>query len=186
MAKIENNVFLYGVSGKIGNQLVIRQTARGGVISVAPRSSEGELSPAQEAQREKFRLAVAYGKGAKGLPEYASLAASKKISTFNVATADFLHPPEIIEIDLSSYNGHQGEPIQVRAVDDVAVTRVGILVLAQDGTVVEEGLMAQANNDKTRWTYVATSNSPTPHVQIIVDATDLASQVTRKTEDKTV
>jgi hypothetical protein len=46
--------------------------------------------------------------------------------------------------------------------------------------------MAQANNDKTRWTYVATSNSPTPHVQIIVDATDLASQVTRKTEDKTV
>jgi hypothetical protein len=81
---------------------------------------------------------------------------------------------------------HQRESIQVRAVDDVAVTRVGILVLAQDGTVVEEGLMTQANNDKTRWTSVATWSAPTPHVQIIVDATDLASQVTRKTEEKTV
>ncbi len=37
MAKIENNLVLYGVSGMLGDQLVVRQTDRGGVLAVRPR-----------------------------------------------------------------------------------------------------------------------------------------------------
>lgn len=185
MAKIENNVFLYGVSGMIGDQMVVRQTERGGVLAVAPRHNDGrEPTEAQRAQQERFRLAVMYAKGAQQRPEYAGLAESRKVSPFNVATADFLHPPEIVELDVSQYRGRAGDTIGVRAVDDVQVERVGLVVLGEGNAVVEEGLLTQNEQDQTRWTYTATQDAGTDHVRIVVDATDLASQVTRQEAER--
>ena len=187
MAKIENNIFLYGVSGMIGGQIVIRQTARGPVMAVAPRKTEGrEYSEAQLAQQERFRLAVMYGKGAKDRNEYRTLADSRKVSGFNVATADFLHPPEIASVDLAGYNGREGDLIEVRAVDDVAVDTVGIMIATGDNAVVEEGRMTRLENDRTLWRYNATRNAEADHVRVIVDAADLTSQVTRETEEKEI
>jgi hypothetical protein len=184
MAKIENNMFLYGVGGMIGNQMVIRQTELGAVMAVRPRSTHKAPTPAQEAQHEKFRLAVLYGKGAAGLPEYQKAAASRHISAFNVATADFLHPPEVHDIDLSHYTGKAGDAIEVRAFDDVQVKTVGILIATDQNVVVEQGLMTQVKCDPTKWTYTATKDAGVQHVKVIVDAADLASQIKQETKDK--
>ncbi len=147
-------------------------------------SDDREYTEAQKAQHEKFRLAVAYGKGAKDLPEYKELAEARKICSFNVATADFLHPPEVTAIYLSSYQGHEGDTIEVRAIDDVAVKEVGLMIVDDQNTVVEQGKMTQVPNDNTRWTYTATANASASHVQVIVDAADLTSQVTQESEEK--
>lgn len=185
MAIVENNLFLYGLRGKIGGQIVIRQTKNGTVVAVPPRSTAGrELSPAEANQRERFRLGVMYGKGAKDRPEYKEAATSRKISGFNVATADFLHPPEIPEINLAQYGGRQGDPVFVRAFDDVEVDRVGIMIVGDNNTLVEQGSMTRDVNDKTLWRYAATVDAAVPHVQVIVDAADLASQVTTETAQK--
>ena len=184
MARIENNVFLYGVAGMIGGQMVVRQTSQGGVMAVAPKPSDKQPTPAQQAQHEKFRLAVMYGKGASGLPEYQTAAQGRGLSAFNVATADFLHPPEITSIDLSGYNGKEGDAIEVRAIDDIAVKKVGIMVVGDQNAVVEQGMMAQSPNDKTLWTYAATKNAGAAHVKVIVDAADLAAQVRKESAEK--
>ena len=47
------------------------------------------------------------------------LANARGLSKYNVALADFLHPPEIQSIDVSSYQGKAGEIIVITAVDDV-------------------------------------------------------------------
>jgi len=185
MAIVENNLFLYGLKGKIGGQIVVRQTKRGTVVAVPPRSTEGrELTVGETNQRERFRLGVMYGKGAKDRPEYKEAAIARKISGFNVATADFLHPPEIPEINLAQYSGRQGDTIYARAFDDIEVDRVGIMIVGQDNALVEQGQMARDANDKTLWSYTATAEAGATHVQVIVDAADLASQVTKQTAEK--
>ena len=69
MAKILGNVLLTGVSGEIGKQIVIRQTKRGGVMAISPKSTSKPATDAQIAHRAKFALAVQFAKGAKDLPE---------------------------------------------------------------------------------------------------------------------
>ena len=41
MAKVKNNIVTQGRSGTLGGQLVFRQTSRGTVVSVAPRTPSG-------------------------------------------------------------------------------------------------------------------------------------------------
>jgi hypothetical protein len=159
--------------------MVIRQTKQGGVLAVAPRRTDAEPTPAQLAQQQRFRLGIEYAKGANTQPEYKALAERRQLSSFNVATADFLHPPEIHELDLSGYHGKPGDTIAVRATDDVAVKTVSLLIATDENLVVEQGLMQQGTADRTRWTYVATKEAGSSHVKVVVDAADMASQMTR-------
>ena len=136
MAKVRGNLILQGVSGMIGKQLIIRKQKDGTyVLTAAPVVRAGrEPTPAQKQQQERFRQAVLYAKAAKGKPEYEPVAEARGVSTFNVATADFFHPPEILDIDVSGYTGAAGETITIKAVDDVKVTKVGVLI-ADDNAV---------------------------------------------------
>jgi len=59
MARIENNVFLYGVAGMIGGQMVVRQTSQGGVMAVAPKPSDKQPTPAQQAQHAELHQPLA-------------------------------------------------------------------------------------------------------------------------------
>ncbi|GEM_PF-2874301 len=103
-----------------------------------PRAHQ-QLSDARKQHQEHFRQAVLYAKSAKDTPEYKDVADARGQSTFNVAVADFLHPPEIQQIDLSAYKGAPGESITTTAVDDIKVKTVGILIVNDDGTLVEKG-----------------------------------------------
>src|SRR4051794_16437746 len=107
MAIVRGNVILNGVSGSIGRQVVVRSLSNGRVaIGVPPRRAKGaKPTPAQEAHQERFRKAILYGKISKGKLEYGPIAASRGVSTFNVATADFMHTPEVESVDLTSYTG---------------------------------------------------------------------------------
>lgn len=185
MAKQTGDTLLEGFSGKIGSQLVVRKTNRGLVLGVRPKSEAAETEK-QKKWRETFALAVAYASGVQKEPVYQDMAKKRDLSGFNVATADFLHPPELSESFLDAYNGKVGDIIKVRAVDDVKVTTVGIIIVDSENAVIEEGSMVQDAKDKTLWSYTATKDATTNHVKLLVDIADLPGHITRETVEKTI
>jgi hypothetical protein len=64
MPKIQLNPLFSGMSGKMGN--IIFKTSRNGQTYIAsrPKKSNAKPSAAQQAQRERFKLANAYAQAA--------------------------------------------------------------------------------------------------------------------------
>jgi hypothetical protein len=97
------------------------------------------LWPAQKEHQERLRQAILYAKAAQSTPEYQDVAKVRGQSGYNVAVADFLHPPEIQQLDLATYKGATGDRITITAVDNVKGKTVGVLIATDDGTLVEKG-----------------------------------------------
>jgi hypothetical protein len=183
MAKVQNNLVIHGLSGMLGKQVVVRRQKNGQyVLAAAPSHRSGEYTEAQKEHREHFRQAVLYAKNAQKLPEYQAAAKSRGQSGYNVAVADFLHPPEIQQIDLASYNGAPGQRITITAVDDMQVKTVGVLIANDDGSLVEKGSAAMSDADPHQWHYTTTAAAPSSSVKIVVDVADLAGQVVEEME----
>jgi hypothetical protein len=60
MARVKNNPFLEGVSGKIGNSFIAKEYCVGTVISAVPDMSRVKKSALQKVKRKKFADAIAY------------------------------------------------------------------------------------------------------------------------------
>jgi len=174
MAKVQKNIIIEGISGSLGDQLVIK-TGKGGqtIISTMPKFPQNrQFSEAQAAQQQKFGEAVAYAKDAATKePLYAEKAGATTKSAFNVATADFLHPPEILEIDVSGYTGKVGETIRARVQDDVKVNKVNIVIASAQDQLIEQG--AASPDDGLWWKYTTTANATSANVKVVVHAWDL-------------
>jgi hypothetical protein len=132
------------------------------------------------------RSGVSYAQGAKDRPEYLQTARDRGVSSFNVAASDFLHPPEVPELDLSNYEGKTGQTIRARAIDDVLVTRVTVVIATDQNVVIEKGEMTRHPLDKTLWTYATAQDANATHVKVIVEAADLPGHTTSKEADKTL
>jgi hypothetical protein len=96
---------------------------------------------------------VAYAKAAQANPIYVALVKKRKQPAYNVALADAMHPPRVIEIDASGYRGGVGEVIRVRAKDDVRVVRLWSTIYNAREQVIEEG---EGVSDRIGrwWTYL--------------------------------
>jgi hypothetical protein len=93
MAKIKLDPLFAEISGTLGD-LVFKKSRNGeAIVSRRPRKSNTEPSPAQKAQRERFRLAAAYARAALADPEvgasYRERAAKEGMSPFALARADY-------------------------------------------------------------------------------------------------
>jgi hemerythrin superfamily protein len=60
MARVKNNALLAGVSGRIGDSIVIKQYSYGTVISAMPDMSRVKKSKLQKVKQTDFAKAVAY------------------------------------------------------------------------------------------------------------------------------
>ncbi|MHA1268127.1 MAG: hypothetical protein ACTSRS_23130 [Candidatus Helarchaeota archaeon] len=187
MAKVAKNLVLHGASGKIGDQIVIRQWKGQTVLSAAPGRRDNPPTEAQATQRARFQQAVIYGKtvltDAAARDEYEEKAAGTTRSAYNeekaagttrsaynVAVADFLHAPDIDEIDVTNYSGQPGDTIRVRVTDDFKVVQVQVAIYNSDGSLVEEGAAVQQPNE-IDWVYTATqSNTDTNGDRIVIRA----------------
>jgi len=158
MAKIEKNVVMHGASGKLGNQIVFRQ-GKGGQMIVSVRPSTGRnFNPAQQAQQDAFRMAIAYAKSAKDEAIYIAKAQGTTRSSYNAAVADWFGKPEVLEIDTTDWRGASEEIIRVQAQDDTQVTKVHVQITDAAGTVLEQGDAVAANG--LWWEYTTTTNVP--------------------------
>ena len=183
MAKVQNNLIVHGLSGMIGKQLVIRRLPSGDYsVGAAPaRVDNREPTAKEKAHQEQFRQAILYGQGARTNPEYQAPAKARGLSTYNVAVADFLHPPEIQSVDLTGYTGAVGQTLHIKAVDDVKVATVGVAITLDDNTLVEKGQAVVSPQDPHLWTYTTTAAAASASVKVIVDVADLAGHITEET-----
>ena len=168
MAKVHKNVIVQGLSGKFGGQVVFRHLRDGRTIVCAPPDfSNRVLSKDQKAHHAKFKIGAAYAKdAAKTEPLYAELAAGTLKNAYNVALADFFHPPVIHSVQrVDSF-------LEVQASDDVRVAKVSVTVFDEAGNVLEKGEATQIKD--AFWRY-----DPGHEGRLLVEAWDLPGNVAR-------
>ena len=100
MPKAKLDPLFIGISGTLGD-FVFRRSKRGEVIiSRRPRKSNAEPSPAQKAQRERFKLANAYANAALADPDlraiYEERAAKEQKSAFSLARTDYFDGKDLL------------------------------------------------------------------------------------------
>ncbi len=180
---VDNNIFVRGMSGQVGDQFVVRK-GKGGqtIIANKPKfSQERVFQPEQLAHQDAFREAIAYAKSAKTNPIYIAKAAGTTKSAFNVAVADWFKAPTVHEIDISGWSGEIGQTIQVKAQDDTYVAKVHVVVRDENG-ILEEG--EAVPGDGLWWNYTTTTQvANSGQTQILATAQDLARNTAEFTYD---
>jgi hypothetical protein len=168
MAKVIDNIFVRGLSGKLGDQVVFRRLRDGRtIVCNKPDFSNRKLSKDQKNHHKRFQAASAYAKSAsRTQPIYAQLAAGTMKNAYNVALGDWFHPPMIHSVE------RRGTTIRIRASDDVRVTGVQVMVLDERGKVKEKGAAIRKKGDW--WEYGTVTEG-----KLIVEARDLAGNVTK-------
>jgi len=91
---------------------------------------------------------------------------------FALAVADYLTPPVVDEIDVTGYHKHAGDPILIKAHDDLEVTGVTVSIVDNAQAPVESGT-ATFDLSVNAWRYVATVDaSAKPAVTVTANAQD--------------
>ena len=168
MAKVIDNVLVRGLSGKLGDQVVIRRLRDGRTIVCAkPDFSNRKLSKGQKSHHKRFQAAAAYAREASRTnPIYAQLAEGTMKNAYNVALGDWFHAPVVHRIEL------RGKAIRIEVTDDVMVASVQVMILDKKGNVVEKGEAVRKKGDW--WEY-----APGADGQVVVEARDMAGNVGR-------
>jgi hypothetical protein len=177
MATVRNNIIMQGLSGGLGNQLVIRQDKAGRtIIATRPRHNPNRVfSETQQQHRNNFREAAIYAQSARGAQIYISKAAGTPMNPYNVALADWFHAPEILEIDLGEWSGQPAKVIRIKALDDVLVTQVSIRILGAGSALLEQGPATQV--DGLWWEYT-THATGSGSLTVFAAAQDMPGNVT--------
>ncbi|MEP6895765.1 MAG: hypothetical protein ABI986_09180 [Chloroflexota bacterium] len=171
MAKVLNNLVMQGLSGSLGNQLVIRKGKGGQTIITAKPAAGRNFNPTQLAHQQAFRDAIAYAKSARDEVTYLTKAQGTTMSAFNAAVADWFRQPEVLEIDPSAWTGAIGQVIRVKAQDDTLVASVKVVIDDGQGGILEQGNAVQANG--LWWEYTTTTLTEVSTSRVTATAKDL-------------
>lgn len=163
MPKVSNNNLLHGVSGKLGNNIVFRQSARGTVVANKPKKSK-KISAAQVAVLDRFSDASYYASEQMKRPEaealYKSAVTVKLNSGYLVAMTDYLTAPRITAIHTAEYQGAVGDVIKVRASDDFRVMFVTVVIRSATGEQLERGEATFPGDVHPDWVYTVKTVNP--------------------------
>lgn len=183
MARVRQNIVVQGLSGSLGDQLVIKQDRAGRtIVSAKPAFNPNRaFSDLPKSHQDSFREAAAYGLSAQRNPLYIQKAQGTARSAYNTAMADWFHVPEVLEIDLSAWSGQAGQVIRIKAIDDVQVVKVTVTIRDQQNALLEQGAAAAA--DGLWWEYTTTAAATgSPKVQ--VSAQDIPGHIGEMTKVK--
>lgn len=177
--KINNNPLLQGWSGKIGNIIFYQRNGKtvARKVSTARRKKP---SPKQEEQKYKFKKAAAYAHQVTRELQWKQAyetAASPGLSAYNMAMADYFHPPTIRSVNTSKYTGKKGSTITAVALDDFKVVRVVVRVTNELGRLVEQGDAVKQRGNTWKYTSLV-SNRRVKGFGITVIAYDLPGNLT--------
>ena len=183
MAKVNGNIFLERVNGTVGDQMVLKRV-RGGrtILCKKPTFKEDRTySEEQLARQQVFREAAAYARKMKHEPIYMAKAEGTSRTGYNVAIGDWLNPPQILEVDLSRWNGAAQDLIRMRVQDDVKVAQVRLEIVNAEGVILEAG---QATEAGALWWEYAVTQPLSGALTVTVSASDLPGHVTQASETK--
>src|SRR5512141_208572 len=124
--------------------------------------------PPQGDQGQRAQAASAYARqAAHAHPVYTELAKARKLTAYNIALSDRMHPPVIHRIL------YRNDRVFVEASDNVMVAKVEIMILDEMGEIVEQGEAGRVHGDW--WEYLPGCTGKT----ITAAAWDLAANVTK-------
>ncbi|MCZ4695748.1 hypothetical protein DWB61_13555 [Ancylomarina euxinus] len=184
MAFVKKNIVTDGLSGKLGKNLVFRQSNGKTVVSSSPTPT-GISSEKQVDQRKLFTKAAHYAQTQMADPvfgeKYRMAAKAKGIRTpNNLAVQDYLRPPVIETLNANAYHGEIGDEIIIEAYDDLEVEKVSVEIYHTDGSLVEKG-MASTNGNPFEWHYAASvANAEYGGDKVVVKAFDHPGNETLK------
>ncbi len=166
MAKVVDNILVRGLSGKLGNQVVLRRLRDGRtIVCNMPDFSHRKLSKDQKEHHKRFQAAAAYAREASRTnPIYAQLAEGTMKNAYNVALGDWFHAPIVHRVE------RRGKTIRIEVTDDVRVSSVQVKILDGKGKVVEKGEGIRKKGDW--WEYM-----PGADGKVVVEARDLPGNV---------
>ena len=172
MARVRKNIAMQGLTGILGDQFVVRTDKAGRtIVGTKPTFKENrEFSEAQMTHLEDFREAVKYAKSAKELDIYVKKAEGTPQNAYNIAVADWFNAPQVKELDVTAWNGQPGQTIRVKAMDDVKVDKVNVLISDANGEVLEQGPAEPV--DELWWAYTTTTQT-TGSPKVVATARDL-------------
>lgn len=130
-------------------------TTRSGLTLITPgpiREPNREFAGSLKSRRKAFRMAVTYADFANNQPIYQCRAAGSGVNAYQLAVADYMEKPKILDIDLRGWGRGVGEEIRIRAKDNFIVLRVHLVILDEE-CVLEEGDAVQSEADPLLWTY---------------------------------
>ena len=179
--RISQDMAMDILSAIVAERWVVRHDRAGRAILCRKPvfARDREFTKAQKGQQGRFREAALYAKSAIGKEAiYTVMAAGTARTAYNVAISDWFHPPEIEMIDLSGWTGCPGESIRIRALDDVMVRRVTVMIADGEDRVIEQGAAVQEEDDSW-WVYTTTEAAP-GSPKVIALAEDLPGNVTQE------
>ena len=157
--KVKLNPAFEAMSGDLG-ELIFREV-RGKTVVSRKSTMTVEPSPDQIAHRERFRLAVAYGRSVMSKAQvralYEEVARRRNVPVFSLTIADFFNAPTIHSVDLFEYHGQTGDVIHVMASDDFGVENVHVSIFNGQGETIESGSATETEAGSGHWFYTATS-----------------------------
>ncbi len=181
MARVKHNIITQGISGNLERKILFKHYGNKTIISTFPDRSKVKLTEGQKKENNRFREAMAYARSQMADPvakaEYKAKAKGLQ-KPHNVAIADFYHPPEIKNMDMTGFHGQKNDAIIIHAVDDFKVVKVTLSINDSKGMVLETGEALQIN--KWKWKYTVEKNYDTAEsLQITVSAWDKPGNMVR-------
>jgi hypothetical protein len=169
MARATKNQFLKGVSGKVGNNFVIKNYDGDRIVVANKGKKRKKNSAKQEAHFTNFMYANKYASLALEAPAvrelYERRAKFTKGNAQNLMVRDFLLAPEIYAIELENYTGAAGEIIRIRAADDFKIVSLSVTI-SVNTKIIEKG-EAQLRGKKGLWRYFTTVKNSHPARTVI-------------------
>ena len=160
MTKTTLNPTIEEYRGSVG-KLVFKKYKGRTIVAKKPVRTK-EPGPAELARREHFKEAVAYAKSVLADPAarefYKPISFQRDISIYALAVGDFLKKPTIKPLDLTKYKGQIGDPISIRATDDIGLADLDVKLVSDQGTLIEQGKAVEIGVGSGKWTYTATAS----------------------------
>ncbi len=184
MARVIPNPAAGSISGKIGSLVFVHRADGSVLVRHAPRQ-RNVFTAAELKSQHHFADAVAYLKRTKATPDvygsYRQLARETHQRACDLAIADFLHAPEIRDIDTSGFTGQPGDKLLIHASDRTGVQEVRVLITDLSGSPFEEG-GAVLDGEPDRWVYITQCRTGSEQLVLIqVMATDVAGNSVSRT-----
>ena len=162
MTKVRFKGPIAGFSGEMDGMVFADRKKKNRTVAYLKKhhvATEGQLNV-----QARFKEAALYARAALSDPSkrafYQAIAEQKDETAHLIALTDFLVIPKFKPLDLSKYKGQVGDPIRIRATDDIGLASVEVTLTANDGTQIEKGFAVEDGLHPDHWTYTATASVP--------------------------
>lgn len=185
MAVSFKNLITRNYSGKVGD-IVLRNYGWKSVMAKRPDCSKVVRSELQLANESRFAKAVKRSQKVLKDPErceyYMKNKKKKHQDVYHASMSDCLTKPKVLNVDLFTYRGVQGNMIRISAWDKFRVETVSVKILNNKGQLIEGGTaVAMPFSGNREWDYTTTiDNVDYKSCRVLVRITDKPGNVVQE------